>query len=494
MLELTCENRKIIKKYYVNYYLNIVDANGRKTSNYKKIIEEKMENSISKYFDKNIKSRPSQYLTQDCIYYIHSQNMKIMHTKDIYLLAQKDEKYIKNLINIYTNKIEMYVNCFYHQSDSKEVIKRINDKVIKKIENYNFKENSFENFSHIISNLYKREFNILGMYVSSKSEISKEEKYIKFENKFLDMCCELKTNYLSNEEFEKYKREFYKYHINNNFCPNNTMYEKIGVLKANMMRVLNNGDSILMSYYYITGEGFNHVFNYYYKKYVYVIKDVLKECNLYSPVKEYIIRSSIYSEKISYLIKNYPKTTSNMESILKTEVRKYINNKYIKKKSSFNKEIARNGDNFERENELLILLEDYSYFIDEAMNKRKYYDYEYVIRNILEEKFINTCNAYVHGKVNKPVTSYLSLRFEQISKNLNKKTLNKTYHKHKKQIEVDKEKMIKAYIEYNNLLQSEEYEIRKYIDKVCEVYIENGLYKNHQIHFIKALSSFERSL
>ena len=46
---------------------------------------------------------------------------------------------------------------------AKEVIKRINDKIIKKIENYNYKENSFDVFYLEISNLYKRELNILNV-------------------------------------------------------------------------------------------------------------------------------------------------------------------------------------------------------------------------------------------------------------------------------------------------------------------------------------------
>ena len=50
-----------------------------------------------------------------------------------------------------------------------------------------------------------------------------------------------------------------------------------------------------------------------------------------------------------------------------------------------------------------------------------------------------------------------------------------------------------AYIKYNNLLPSEEYDFKKYMDDVCENYIENGLYNNHEKHFIDAIDLYKKA-
>ena len=38
-----------------------------------------------------------------------------------------------------------------------------------------------------------------------------------------------------------------------------------------------------------------------------------------------------------------------------------------------------------------------------------------------------------------------------------------------------------------------EYDFKKYMDDVCENYIENGLYNNHEKHFIDAIDLYKKA-
>ena len=49
MIKLTEEKKDIIKKYYVNHYLNIIDMNKKDPNKYKESVENKIEECMNDY-------------------------------------------------------------------------------------------------------------------------------------------------------------------------------------------------------------------------------------------------------------------------------------------------------------------------------------------------------------------------------------------------------------------------------------------------------------
>ena len=137
------------------------------------------------------------------------------------------------------------------------------------------------------------------------------------------------------------------------------------------------------------------------------------------------------------------------------------------------------------------MLEKYEYIIDNIMKKNKFYDTEKNIRKELDRKYENIIDVYSKSSINRTPSSYIITRLNQDSRALSKKVKKKKYVFYKSKITDIKNSMMNAYIKYNNLLPSEEYDFKKYMDDVCENYIENGLYDNHEKYFMDAIKLYK---
>ena len=372
-------------------------------------------------------------------------------------------------------------------------IKKINNLTDKIIDDYDFNK-EFDNFKAIINNLRTTHNHYLaGININKRAkEIDAKDDIEKFENRFVEKCKGLSSKYLTEEELEIYERALFEYYINNNLLSNSTMYVKVGVIKERVKDIINTGDKILLNYYNKTGLSFDKIFNYFYNKHLHLCKEALMLENYYSPVKEYLIKEGMYTELIINYIKNFPISKSQNEKYFKNRIIEYIKEEKQKKNITVDIEMLRHGTPFEKDNERELMIEKYEYIIDDMLKRNKFYDTEKNVREEMYKKYEGVIDAYAKSSVNKAPASYIITRLGQSSKLLNKKTKKKKYEIYKNKITNIKESMMNAYIKYNNLLPSEEYDFKKYMDDVCENYIENGLYDNHEKHFIDAIDLYKR--
>ncbi len=492
MIKLTEEKKDIIKKYYVNHYLNIIDINKKKPNKYKEEIENKVDESMIEYELNGAKERFSRFVGQKCIRFLKQESIEFISIRNLYELCRKNSRFKKNLKMYYKNKNWFNINYYstMSQEEKDKQIKKVNDLIDKTIDTFDFNKD-FDTFKSSISNIKSIHNHYLaGININSKNKHYKDD-IEKFENRFVDKCKDLSTKYLSQKELEIYERAIFEYYINNNLLSNNTIYQKIENIKENVQRAISTGDKILLSYYQKTGLDFDKVFNYFYNKYLYVCKDALLSINCYNPIKEYLIKEGIYTELIINYIKNFPDSRFQKEKYFKNRIVEYVKKENKRKKTIIDVEKLRHGTISEKDNERELMLEKYEYIIDNMMKKNKFYDTEKNIRKELDRKYENIIDVYSKSSINRTPSSYIITRLNQDSRALSKKVKKKKYVFYKSKITDIKNSMMNAYIKYNNLLPSEEYDFKKYMDDVCENYIENGLYDNHEKYFMDAIKLYK---
>lgn len=496
MIKLTEEKKDIIKKYYVNHYLNIIDMNKKDPNKYKESVENKIEECMNDYKLNGENERFSSVVGRKCISFLKKEGIKFLNVRNLYDLCRKNPKLKKNLKIYYKNKNEFNINYYatMTQEEKDNQIKKTNDLIDKLIDRYDFNK-EFENFNVNINNLRATHNHYLaGINIAKQvKEVDDKDDIEKFENRFIQKCKGLSSKYLTEEELEIYERALFEYYINNNLLSNSTIYVKIEIIKERMKSIINQGDKILLNYYNKTGLGFDKLFNHLYNKYLHVCKDALLSINCYTPIKEYLIKEGIYTELILNYIKDYPNTKTQNETSIKNKIVEYVKKENKKKEIIIDIEKLRNGTPFEKDNEKELMLEKYEYIVDDILKRNKFYDTEKSVREEMQRKYENIIDTYAKSSVNKIPSSYIITRLGQTSKLLNKKTKKKKYEIYKSKITNIKESMMNAYIKYNNLLPSEEYDFKKYMDDVCENYIENGLYNNHEKHFIDAIDLYKKA-
>lgn len=495
MIKLTDEKKDIIKKYYVNHYLNIIDINKKDPNKYKESVENKIEECMNDYKLNSENDRFSSVVGRKCINFLKKEGIEFLNVRNLYNLCRKNPEFKKNLKIYYKNKNEFNINYYatMTQEEKDKQVKKINDLTDKLIDRYDFNK-EFENFNTNINNLRTTHNHYLaGINIAKPvTEADDKDDIEKFEDRFIQKCKGLSSKYLTEEELEIYERALFEYYINNNLLSNCTIYAKIEIIKERLKSIINQGDKILLNYYNKTGLGFDKLFNNLYNKYLHVCKDALLSINCYTPIKEYLIKEGIYTELILNYIKDYPNTKTQNETSIKNKIVEYVKKENKKKETIIDIEKLRHGTPFEKDNEKELMLEKYEYIIDDMIKRNKFYDAEKSVRKEMYNKYENIIDAYAKSSVNKAPASYIITRLGQSSKLLNKKTKKKKYEIYKNKITNIKESMMNAYIKYNNLLPSEEYDFKKYMDDVCENYIENGLYNNHEKHFIDAIDLYKR--
>lgn len=495
MVELSEEKKDIIKKYYVNRYLNIIDINKKDPNKYKEEIENKIDECMTEYKLNGENGRFSEVVGRKCIYFLKREEIKLLSARNIYELCRKSPRFKKNLKMYYKNKNEFNINYYgtMTQEEKDKQIKKINDLTDKFIDRYDFNK-SFDSFRTNIINLRNVHNHYLaGINITKPvKEADDKDDIEKFENRFIQKCKGLSSKYLTEEELEIYERALFEYYIDNNFLSNSTIYAKIEIIRERIKSIINQGDKILLNYYNKTGLGFDKLFNNLYNKYSHVCKDALLSINCYTPIKEYLIKEGIYTELILNYIKDYPNTKAQNETSIKNKIVEYVKKENKKKETIIDVEKLRHGTMGEKDNERELMLEKYEYIIDDMIKRNKFYDTEKNVRKELGKKYENIIDTYAKSSINKIPSSYIITRLGQSSKLLNKKTKKKKYEIYKSKITNIKESMTNAYIKYNNLLPSEGYDFKKYMDDVCENYIENGLYNNHEKHFIDAIDLYKK--
>ena len=309
MIKLTEEKKDIIKKYYVNHYLNIIDMNKKDPNKYKESVENKIEECMNDYKLNGENERFSSVVGRKCISFLKKEGIKFLNVRNLYDLCRKNPKLKKNLKIYYKNKNEFNINYYatMTQEEKDNQIKKTNDLIDKLIDRYDFNK-EFENFNVNINNLRATHNHYLaGINIAKQvKEVDDKDDIEKFENRFIQKCKGLSSKYLTEEELEIYERALFEYYINNNLLSNSTIYVKIEIIKERMKSIINQGDKILLNYYNKTGLGFDKLFNHLYNKYLHVCKDALLSINCYTPIKEYLIKEGIYTELILNYIKDYP--------------------------------------------------------------------------------------------------------------------------------------------------------------------------------------------
>ena len=295
-----------------------------------------------------------------------------------------------------------------------------------------------------------------------------------------------KINYngiLSENEIKKFVMAYLNNKIDSFVNVRNESYSEsklLNYIRVVCTRVVNYFDDeehLLVLYNRIFSNRYDDTLKYLYYKYKYILNDELKKNNI-KDVSSNLIYEPIFKEIIKeYLYLNIIKAFYLDDNSIRLRIIKAIE-KRNKKESGFDYYIARNGSVKEKEEQVLILLDELKYVKDYYKNKYIYYTSDDKVDDRINSAFENYIKAYVYGISDKSPATYVDTRIDNNLKEFANK-LKKVYEKEDTEYLFAKRCMpiIISYINNSNLSKEEFSCFIDYCNNAFYYYVNKGSYK-----------------
>lgn len=492
MVNLTDENKEVIRKYYYEMYKLKLEV--------KDEYNEETYNELKDFVDYKIKSFLSNEtkVKEFSNFFKNTYSVKKIKTGTFPMATlikkarEGNTKSIEYIIRYYQIKYEF--NFMLNKDFSEEKIDEGKKEIETVIRIY------FDNNMNIkLSTYIKRVINFelddfLGDFDISdkKREILYRSNYYRAIKRF-NYSGILTENEFNNYVFVYLKEKIDKY-LEDKEKNELNLSNYVNVLIGRLVSYSSDEEKILIRYNKFFNNKYDETLEFLYNKYNYLLQRELKNNNITSPVKiiKYQNRFKIILEE--YLNNKIDGFVYTGEAYIVKNLRNFILEQE-KSPSKFNYNLTRNGTEEEKEEQKLIIMEELNYFKEHFKNKYIYFTDNDEVENRINNAFESIVLSYVNGTSTKEPMSYINTRMNQ-----NLELFRKS--KETKFIKNDTEHlfakkcmpMIHNYINNNNLYGDEFIYFIDYCKSAFNYYVNSGSYKEDIKEFMfKVLISYDKS-
>lgn len=492
MINLTKDNKEIIRKYYYDMYILKLNIKGiydlKEVEKVKNFVDEKIDTYLTgisnvefyKYIsDGNHRKRRKFTLSIS----INDMLEKYKNGEDIYLDYIIRYYQILNVFNINTN--------YSHLENIGELIKSSNEYIENKINEY-FKSNMSKDFvNYVCYDVIPSFFVQCGLNkIENVDDVYKEYYHRTLDSIFYNGIL---TNEEKNNFVMAYLKDKIDNYLNNNSNDKFKLHNYMGVVSSRLTSFFEKEERLLIEYNRYFNNRYDDTVNFFYHKYSYIVNDILKENK-----KDSLINSLKFGLKFKQFIILY--LDNNIKGKLSLDVEKIKKEfcdfifKDEKIKEKFNCDLARNGDEEEKEYQKNILINELMHLKDYYKEKYVYYTDDDKVNQKIDLIFNTYVDAYINGNSTKAPSSYISTRIDKNLKDF--KTKYEKLYKINDTEYLFARKCIPIIINYinNNNLSGDEFTyFIEYCKNAFNYYTNRGSYKEDIREFMfKIVISYDK--
>lgn len=486
MVNLTNENKEIIRKYYYDMYELKLNMKGiydsKEIEKAKKFIDEK----ISLYLLNRSKKNFSAYIADDKLD-IRKPKIENISISKLFLEAKNGKlECTQYIIRYYQIILEYKINTKYNNIANKEELiesgKKYVEEIIKKYVSKN-KSTSLVNYmqAYVFPSFFEN--NNLGT-IDNLDRI--------YKNIYNSAINRIKyQGLLSSEEVQNFVMAYSKEKINNYIKNNGENKNKLIIyMETVISRLINyckDEEQTLIRYNRFFDNRYEDTLNYFYYKYRYLIDELVDKNDLSQVLRYEIIFKKVIKE---YVDNNINKRITLSPNLLKVKLNELT--KLNKKESNFNYDLARNGTKQDKREQKNILLEELEYMKNDFKDKYIFYTDKDSVDEKIDLAYKNSVTAYIDGITSKNPKSYVWTRMDQALKPFSELTRKKIDKSKLKVIYRKKAyNVVNSYIKYKNLSGKELDEFIEYCNVAFNNYINKGYYENIRLYMVNAIMKYD---
>ena len=482
--KLNNNTRKILKDYYINYYLLKIEYNLLNPEDYRKDIEELVDNAI-KYSLEHDRDNFFKYIANR--YYIYNCKHKFynLSPEQLYEYALKDDYFKSIFIKYYENVVVTNTKLnSINMTEDKETRLRVLTR--NEILNCMNKGHSYLTLRHIMANKNNVFWNTLD--IKSKKNTLRNKvidgktgdiaKINFFKRKYVKEYLEKAKNFdtkLTTSELKKYFKvcipELVDCYFNEHL--KSTIRTYVVARVQTIIRLLSD-EYALIKYVRKVPSDYYKALDYYTNHFSYLVdnkdEEVKKE---YERLVKYYIDNSNFSVPMVKYLKNH--------------INKFINERN-KPTYDINKVLEGNLEEKEK------MIKELHHIVDYYVSLYPYFDTLENVKSTIEEKYLNAIEVYLKSSKDRPITSYIHTRLKQYCDLYYNKTIKKKSLANLIFILRDYALSIDDYKKHHRLSLTDKANLDEYMSNVLEDYINKGKYVDNKKYFDDQINYYHKNL
>lgn len=494
-IQITEENKYIIKKYYVDLYKICLNDYGINDEKAYEDINNYVDEIIYKYFNEpKSKKTFAEYIGNHNYIKRKYKASSINPKEKVRLIKQGNDNYIETLIKFYKIRLEYNISMLDLNSKIENKQKLIDDGkflIKSSIEKY-FNEKNNSDFVTYIQRIlrhfyFKQGIKIYGgendIVIDNINDINKDrEELYDIYYKLLKKIIKNVVNF-PEDKFDLFLNLYVKEKINLYFKNEKKESTLRNYMESYIKRSNSSDVKLLVEYNLLLSDYYNESIIFLQNKINIMIDEFIIKQRISSIILKWKLRKeSLYIAK-SYLdkcIENKmyypyePNISGKLTNILTDQTK-------LKSTDDFNIELARNGNMEDKKIEFEILLEELSYLKELYKNKYVYYDDASIVAEKINNEYYRIVKSFVYdildAEFKKNYKTYIANRLYEGLKRYSKTTENRFY---KKGLVSEFNKyyneIISSYIDKNNLNEEEMLIFVEYTKNAFRSYINRGSY------------------
>lgn len=493
-IKLTKETKEFLREYYINLYIIGLKDQGKYEESMYDEIKQAVDYMIERYQRHgNIKNSFSKFMTNFNPIHRKYKSRLILTSKKVELIKNGHEEYLETLIEHEKNIFKLNYRLFSLKNNtqiSEEILESGLNLIDSSIREY-FSKASVVRFNIYLSRIVQK------FYFDNKLKTESMEKNIIIDNKkgktderqvlydkYYSYACEKLKN-TTNLPLEKYQlllKTIINSRIDFYFEGKDKNSTLRNYLETFCTRLIDAPEQTIVKY--------NLLFDDFYEESISFI-----DCSIKEYISTYIKEKNIKKISLMYRLTAFTKELAKDYLDLCIEEKRYIPfkpwislctnifSKEQKTKSSFNFDLAINGNDEQKKTQLEILMEELAYLKDKAKEKYIYYTDKSSVDAKIDTCYNNIISMYINGIIIKKdfkrrnPSRYISTRLFDSLNNYSISTKRK-FEKSGilQQLFEQYRKIVINYVIENNIIGNERSIFFGYMNSVFDNYIEKGSY------------------